>query len=396
MRHILFVDEEAHVLAGLRTMLRRYRHEWQMTFVGSEAEAQQILGSQPVDVLVTELGRGARRPDLLDFATGACPGVVRILLTGTPELQASLHGMEKAHRFLTKPCDPEVLRHAVERACALHDLLDNPALREIAGAMGSLPSLPSTYAELVAAIADPDTSVRDVAGIVERDAAMCAQIFHLVNSAYFGVVRRITSIQQAVTFLGTRMLKNLVLSVEVFRAFEGARRIPGFSLERLQEHATLSARIASRLVPRADADDAFMAAMLHDLGVLMMAARLPEQLALVLDTARAEDRDVVDVERALLGTTHAELGAYLLGLWGLPGPLVDAVAHHHHPSQVASRDLDLLAATHLADALSAELRNPHRARHATVDEGWLEANGWLQELDGWRAMAAEVAAGEGG
>lgn len=399
MRRLLFVDEEPRVLAGLRTLLRRYRHEWDMVFVDSAGAAMAVLeGEGRTEVLVTDLGVGGHRrgPDLLERVKTEHPEVVRIILSGSPELQASMQAMEKAHRFLTKPCDPDVLRFAVERACRLRDMLDTPRLREVAGTLGSLPSIPSIYAELVEALSDPDVGVREVAAIVERDAGMCAQIFHIVNSAYFGTVRRISSIHQAVTFLGTRMLKNLVLSVEVFKAFETERRIPGFDLERLQDHTSLTARIASQLVERPRSDDAFMAAMLHDVGFLMLAARLPDELAHSLAEASRRGCSVAEVEREVTGTTHAELGAYLLGLWGLPGEVVDAVAHHHTPGAVESPDLDLVAAVHIADALAHAVRPKHVDARAEVDAAWLEAHGWADRWEEWLETATRIAAGEGG
>ena len=386
------------MLAGLRTLLRRYRHEWDMVFVESaEAAMTALQAEQRTDVLVTDLGVGRHRrgPDLLERVKTEHPEVVRIILSGSPELQASMQAMEKAHRFLTKPCEPDVLRLVVERACKLRDMLDNPRLRELAGTLGSLPSIPSIYAELVEALSDPDAGVREVSAIVERDAGMCAQIFHIVNSAYFGTVRRISSIRQAVTFLGTRMLKNLVLSVEVFKAFEATERIPGFDLERLQDHTSLTARIASQLVARPDSDDAFMAAMLHDVGFLMLAARVPDELANSLALARERGCSVAEVEREVMGTTHAELGAYLLGLWGLPGQVVDAVAHHHAPDVVESPDLDLVAAVHIADALAHKVRPKHVDAGAEVDARWLEAHGWTDRWDEWLASATQIASGEG-
>jgi len=260
----------------------------------------------------------------------------------------------------------------------------------------TLPTLPHIYAALTRVLADPDASLADIAEILEQDVALCAKILQLVNSAFFGSPRQVAGIQNAITYLGTNMIKNLALSVEVFRTFEGCEKLPGFSFETQQRHALIAASIARRLVTeKQHAEDAFTAAILHDIGKLILATRLQEQFARVLAVAGEEGSPTHVVEKRLTGVTHAEIGGYLLGIWGLPYPMVEAVAHHHAPAGVSHKSFDVLDAVYVADLLAHEYTPPShespREAKEELDIAYLKALGVEGDLPAWRAIAAEQA-----
>ena len=193
---------------------------------------------------------------------------------------------------------------------------------------------------LTQALTDPDTSLQKIARIVEQDVGISAKILQLVNSAFFGIAHSITNIEHAVIYLGINTLRSLVLSLEIFRVFEPKTPLPGFSLERLQHHARLAAHIAARLpVPKHLADITMVAGMLHDVGKLILAWKFPERFKKLLAEAAEEHCPLYKVEEREYGFSHAEIGAYLLGLWGLPYILVEAVALHHGPNRVPHRIL---------------------------------------------------------
>lgn len=390
MRRILFVDDEPRVLEGLRRLLRARREEWDLAFAPGGAAALEALAAAPVDVIVSDMRMaGMDGGTLLGHVQRDYPSVVRIVLSGDTDKGSTLRALPVVHQFLTKPCDPELLQEVIERATNLRALLADEQLRWMVGEMESLPSVPRVYSELTRVLADPDTDLKDVVKVVEQDVAMYAKILQLVNSAFFGLARRVTSIQQAVNYIGTSTLRNLALSVEVFRAFEGTKAVPGFSLEALQDHGLAVARLAARLLTdRRQGESAFMAGMLHDVGQLILATRLPEHFARALGRARGSSDDLHTIERELLGVTHAELGAYLLGLWGLPYPVVEAVAHHHSPTRVSQRSFDILSAVHVANLLAHEHGGGARA---ALDEQYLEGLGVGGQLAAWRQLAADQA-----
>ena len=357
MRRILFVDDEPRILEGLRRMLRPQRHDWEMAFAQGGEAALALMEASPFDVIVSDMRMpGMDGAALLCHVREHYPQVVRIVLSGHTELCTALRVVPVAHQFLAKPCDAEMLRVAVERACHLKALLSDDSIRRTVTALGDLPSLPRTYQALTQALADSEASLQKVAKIVEQDVGISAKVLQLVNSAFFGVAHPMTNIQSAVSYLGINTLKSLVLSVEIFRAFKPQRELPGFSLEKLQNHAQLTAQIAARLpVPKHLGDIAMVSGMLHDVGKLIMAWKRSEQFGRILGEARDTPCPVYKVEEREIGFSHAEIGAYLLGLWGLPYAIVEAVALHHGPNRVPHQNFDAISAVYMANLLAHDL-----------------------------------------
>ena len=246
-------------------------------------------------------------------------------------------------------------------------------------------------------LADPNASVKEVVKLVEQDISISAKILQLVNSAFFGLPREISTLNTAVSYLGIDMLQNLVLSAEVFRVFENAAKLPGFSFEDLHEHSQLTAKIASHIpVPAAVHSAAVVAGLSHDVGKLVLATRSPKHFARALEGAAEEKRPLFAIEQDLMGVSHAEVGAYLLGIWGLPYPVVEAVAHHHHPQRVPQTTLDAVAVVHVANYLAHEnpVRPPSEADSNTYlkpDPEYLENLGLTEQISAWNEFAEAAA-----
>jgi putative nucleotidyltransferase with HDIG domain len=223
--------------------------------------------------------------------------------------------------------------------------------------------------------------------------AMSAKVLQLVNSAFFGLGRRIGDVDEAVRYIGLGVLQALAASVGAFQSFAPVRPIDGFDIEALQNHSVVCARIAGQLLEdKADAETAFTAGLLHDVGLLVLAAQSPLELEHALRAARDTGRTLHAVETERHGSSHAELGAYVLGLWGLPHAVVEAVAHHHAPARVEPSGLDPVVAVHVADHLARELFPATSAAPPPLDEELLERLGLLDRLDEWRALAAAAVA----
>ena len=390
MKRILFVDDEQHVLDGLRDLLFKQRREWDMAFaLGGEAALGQMQ-SAPFDVIVSDLRMpGMDGAELLARVKQRFPATTRIVLAGHTELRAMERAVAVAHQFLGKPCDSETLRVVIERTCTLQALLQDESIRRVVGNIDRLPSVPSTYVELTRAIGGQDASMAEIARIVESDPAMCGKLLQIVNSAYFGLAQRMTSIRQAVSYLGLELLKGLVLNVHVFAAVQVAPSA-GFSLDALQKHSLRTGRLARQFSkdPKL-ADDAFTAGVLHDIGKLVLAMCLQQRFGQVARAVVEHARPFHLVEADLLGVTHAEIGAYLLGVWGLPFAVVEAVAHHHAPSRVTGSSFEVVAVVHAAEVLAATL-DPDPSEPMSdqeLDLAALERAGLAGELPRWRALA---------
>ncbi len=258
------------------------------------------------------------------------PDAVRIVLSGHAEPETIGRVAAVAHRILVKPSPIDVVARVIERSCVLLDVTGEVRLIQ-AARTSELPSAPTAYFELVQLLGSGDANAAQIAAILERDIAMSVKVLQLANSAYFGRRHPVSGLRDAVTLLGHDTLQALALSAEVFQKF----RIPsiaGFSLEGVQHRSLQVGRLAHNLSKgNPEADDAFAAGLLLNVGMLVLAVQEPEYLAEVLLAAKDEGRPVHEIERERHGITHAEIGAHLLALWGLPHTIVEAVAHHHDP-----------------------------------------------------------------
>ncbi|MFQ5587929.1 MAG: HDOD domain-containing protein [Nitrospiria bacterium] len=386
MKRILFVDDEPRILEGLQNMLHRQRRKWDMVFALGGENGLKALEKDAFDVIVTDMRMpGIDGAALLREVQENHKNTVRIVLSGYTELEAALRIVPVAHQFLTKPCKPEILENVVERACNLQVLVSNEALLKIIGKIEKLPPLPRMYTALTNALANPDTGAGEISKILEQDMAMCAKLLQLVNSSFFASAMKISNIQFAVVRLGFQTIKNLALSLELFQS-DIPTKVTGFSVEKLQKQALLTANIARGLLSeKQHSDDAFMAAMLHDIGMLILATELSDDLEEAVYISRSEKIPLHAAEEKVFGVTHAEIGAYLLGVWGLPYPIVEAVANHHRPSRVPSQHFDTLAAVYVADYLRQEAENVQPP--PTLDHEYLKNLGVLDQLDTWRKLS---------
>lgn len=380
---ILFVDDEEPVLDGLRDYLRKDRQRWEMVFAVGGVAALAEFARQPFDVVVSDMRMpGMDGAELLGRIKADYPGAARLVLSGHAEREAILRALPVAHQFLSKPCEPHLLRQAIERTSGLAGLLAGDRIRAIAGRMDRLPSVSATFLELQRAVSEPAVAIDRIAEVVQGDPAMSAKVLQLCNSAYFGSARQVNTIKAAVQYLGIELLKGLALSTQVFGAVE-AQPVAGLALARLQMHSVLTARAAQLFLSCTPlGEEAFTAGLMHDVGKIVLALGMPEEYAAIVAEAGRGGRPEHEVEREALGVTHAEAGAYLLGVWGLPFSIIESTAFHHRPGEVSDGPSDVLAAVHAADALLHD--------GGTLDLAFLERAGRTKDLPEWRAIAAGI------
>ncbi|MGE5257151.1 MAG: HDOD domain-containing protein [Hyphomicrobiales bacterium] len=371
---VLFVDDELLVLQGLQRMLRAERQNWAMRFVRSGTEALQVLENESFDAVVSDLRMpGMDGAELLTRVMDRHPHMVRIVLSGEMDRELTFKTAHCAHQYLAKPCDADTLKATLGRAFALRRLINDRRLKFLLPRLESLPSLPALYTEILGEIQAPNSSFRKVGELIARDVSITAKILQLVNSAFFGLARRVASPQEAVSLLGYDTVKALVLSAKVFSQLE-LKRIPALWLDALWRHSletSLFTRAigAAEKLPRKAQDEAFTAGILHDLGKLILAQNFPDDYAEVLTRSCRPPRPVWEIETERFGASHAELGAYLMGLWGIGDEVVAAIAHHHQPpgAAIPGRVVAVVyAANSLESSLSAEV--PHEPAAAVASE----------------------------
>lgn len=397
-KRILFVDDDELLLEGLRDALRSYRRRWQMSFVSSGEAALAALAAEPHDVIVCDLRMpGLDGASVLERARDLSPATVRIVLSGHADVTMVSRAAAAAHRLVAKPCQTEELTHILERSCALQDIAARVELDPRAigtSALPSLPSLPRAYAQLSEMLRGGAASGAEIARVISQDIAMSAKVLQLANSAYFARRQPTTSVTDAVAYLGTDTLQALLLHAEAFRAFPVECAITGFSLDELQSHCMRVARLAQAISKQIGVTaDAFTAGLLHDIGLLILAAQASDDLATSLSRAAKERRPIVEVERERHGVTHADIGAHLLSLWGLPHTVTEAIAGRHNDAWL-KLPFDATAAVHIAEALieQAETRPASDAfRVPDPNPDYLTQAGVTDRIDQWRTLAETLA-----
>lgn len=380
-KSILFVDDEPQILSALRRMLRVRRDQWQTAFAGSGAEALTLLEQQHFDIIVSDM----RMPEmdgaeLLAKVRERYPQISRIVLSGHSDLELVMRSVGCAHQYLVKPCDMKQLSEVIERTSAVRDSLQDPQLARVIGGIATLPSLPETYHALTEELRSGNAQIKQLARLIAADPGICAKILQLVNSAFFGLPQRIGNPAQALSILGLDSVAALVLGIGIFEQLK-ASTIERFSPEALFQHslqvATRARALAQQLgcAPSVQ-DDAFTAGLLHDIGRLILIQNMPEKYQSAVALSEQEQLDMVTAENRVLGGDHAQIGAYLLGLWSLPDEIVAAVLFHHQPSSAQETACSALTALHLANALDHD-------QEQLLEQHYLESLGLAPSLRQW-------------
>jgi len=400
-KRILFVDDEPRVIVGLQRMLRKQRGEWDMVFVNSAEEALAQQEESHFDVIVSDMQMpGMNGAELLECVVKKHPDTARIVLTGNTDEALANRVLRVAHQYLCKPTDAETLKAAVAQACSAPEAVANKQLRALFGKCDTLPSLPSLYVEITQAAERETASAREIADIISRDMGMSAKLLQLVNSSFFGVGRRISSVTQTVALLGILRIKALVLAEGIFEGFAPSRRIDHFSMEDMWRHSLAVARLA-RVISEAEnqggdqPDQAFNAGLMHEIGMLALACQRTDDFEEVLRQVHEEGKPICRAEKDRFNATHADMGAYLLTLWGLPKGLVEAVALHHTPSKTPSRGFCAVSAVHVADVLVSNRERSESDETPNLfapelDTTYLDRIGLSHRLDRWKEFAAEA------
>ena len=401
---ILFVDDDANLLRGLRRALGGLRNECELVFVDCGAKALEVFRQQPFDVVVSDIRMpqldGAR---LLSEVKKCAPGTVRIALSGQTGMGSVLRVLGTAHQYLTKPCTSETLLDAITGSLRLRTLLRSPSLRALVAGLHTLPSLPKVYFELLEELESPLTSVSSVAKIIARDVAMVVEILRPMNSAYFALPSRVTTIRQAINLLGFETITALVLKEGIFRQLRGNGASASVIEEiyRRSHDIAVSARSIAKsenLDPRA-VDEAFCAGMLCKVGTMVLVDNFRAKYMEVLSLASDGRVSIAAAEGRVFGATHAEVGGYLLSLWGFHDPIVKAVAYQHHPHRSSTRDVTALTVVHVAQAIAAidqadDISEEALSEH--FDEAYLKEVGVADRVPLWldmvRAERREAAA----
>lgn len=359
---ILFIDPYAAFVTWSGE-LSRQGCDWQIIRSDDIHAALELFEQTAFDaIIVASISSFERDLGILRQAGAIRPRTVRILLSAPLSATKLAKALDVTHRSVFQGSAASDIIAAVEQTVTVTQRLYRDKVVRSFAAFRQLPSPPAIYRELNDALNSERASNRDIAGIVERDPALAVRILRLVNSSYFGLGRQVNNLTEALTLLGLRTVRGLALSGHLSAHYPDGGSWTAFSFERMNQRALSVARLAREICkPYGQGsvlmDQAFLAGLLLDIGMLMLAAEQGGGYIKVMRFAARKQLSLCAVEQMAYGVTHAELGAYLLNMWNISPQVVEAVQLHHTPDDSASDSFSPLSAVHIADALLPSVDN---------------------------------------
>ncbi len=388
---LLFVDDEALVLQGLSRAFRPMRHVWDVDFATSGSMALHMMAATKYDAIVTDICMPeVNGLELLDLVKQQHPGVIRIVLSGQADEEKSARAAGATHQYLMKPCESQQLQQTIKHALARRDGVDNVELRTLVARLDRLPSLPTLYKDIIAHLQHPEASLRTIGKIIAKDMAMTAKLLQLVNSPFFGLSRKVANPAHACQLLGLATVKALVLTTKIFAEFESLQ-VQRIDLKVLWRHSLSVGSRARRMADslrcsRSLAEEAFTAGLLHDIGKLIVSTNLPVEYEEVASLIAEGDLAPHQAEKEVFNTTHAEVGAYLADLWGLPHAISEGIANHHFPDRGEHGNLTPATLVHVADYLDHEMTHGRHQTEVELNADHLERLAIGDQLQEWKEM----------
>lgn len=382
----------------LRQLEKGTPSDWRVSSVTSGAAALDEVDSGRVDVVVTEMDledmTGER---LLEQLRERRREVIRLALVSEDDRNRVMKSFGLAHHFLLKRTAAEKLAAVVGNICDAVKVFECDSLAALIPEITNIPSFPALYFALIDELGRKEASTKNIARIISKDPSMTASIMRITNSPFFGLMRRITDPAEAVAYLGVDSIKTLALTTHVFSHYRHSS-VSGFRIETLWGHS-LAVSVCVREIVRAETENkearnnAFMAGMLHDIGVLLLAANFPEEYGEILKTARTSKLAIHEAEDEIFKATHSQVGGLLLCSWGLPHDVVEPILFHHNPHVLKARERNLtLAALCAANYFVARHQAYAESAYviAEMDGDYLLASGFGDRIDAWRDICAEV------
>lgn len=379
-RRILFVDDEPPVLNLLQTLIRHAQPDWESAFTDRGAKALQMMEQAPFDAVVTDM----RMPEmngaeLLEQVRDRYPRTARLVLSGYADQPLSARALGAAHQYLTKPFTLAGLQGTLNRLFEVRRYLADARVQEALGGLHALPAGPTLHGRFEQDIASPSATGDILSSSVAQDVALTAKFLQIVHSAFFGPPRGVTLAKDCVRGLGVGLIRSLTLGNQLSVPPMG-QELGGVSLDAVSRHGVATGLRATRIMAleRAAPDAvklAFTGGVLHGVGRLAMASLFPEAYARAMQRARSGEVTLLQAEEQGCGASHAQAGAYLLGLWGLPEPLVSLVANVSQPgkARASSASVTALAAVHVASRLEIASSDVPSAATEPLDEAYLHS-----------------------
>lgn len=392
--NLLFVVESVKTPSRDLGLLRNRSPEWGVTFTSSSRKALEYIHKNKIDIVFCDVNlQDAKGVVLLRQIKELFPYILRILFTDNDNPELSYMNLNAAHQYLSKNSPVEAIINTGCRTLYLNRYLPNKELKNVLNNVDTLPCLPKVYQSIMQEISSPNASISRISEIIEGDPVMSAKIIQLMNSSYFSQFNHVKSLSQAVTILGVDTIQCLVLNTQVLREID-QQTFP-INIQSLINHSLGTGNLAKQIaevesLDRNKCNHAMMAGMLHDIGKVLMANYFPERYRMVDELLQESDLTINEAEKHLFSTTHAEVGAYLLGLWGVPEMVVEAVAFHHYPWLNTDRNFNPTTAVYIADVLLSNQESDEKTPLEGLDEKFIKNHNLAKRIPVWQEMKRQI------
>ena len=376
--------------------LGKAKNNWDLFSFDDPDSLTSMMQTTPCDaVMVSSSVKDYIGISLLRKIQHARPDILRFQLGSKLETPKELsHKLELTHRIFPDVSDLDTITQTIEYLIKVTRLINRPVLKHFINQQTKLPATPRIFNALTQELNSDTTDAKKIGEIVEQDPALSAKIIQLVNSSYFGLPRHISNITEAVAIIGIRMLRGLALSSQISNTYPAHKNWKYFSFEKVNQRSLLVARLARDIcqdagVDKGIAEQAFLAGLLHDIGILVMASQDPAAYLKILQYAVKEEKPIYSAERKILGVYHGEVGAALMALWNIPPLVVEAILFHPIPHLSEDHSFQPLTAVHVADALLPPIWHQKTAKmNSQLSESYLERIGHMGDLHRWKLKAS--------
>jgi HD-like signal output (HDOD) protein len=386
MNSVLFVDDEPLMRELYRNLSRELGPDFRVQTVSGGAEALEILATEPVDILVSDLAMPEMPGgEFLTSVERLYPEIMRVVISGVADELAVARCLMYGHRYFQKPLDIKEIANVVRRVSRHQKVIRSAKVKKIVGRSNVLPTPPETYLRLTELLQDADSPLAEVSRIIESDPGLTTKLLQVVNSAAFGYGSKLTTVEDAVQIAGVEVVRSLLLVIQARnfgeKRLKNKKLLADFWKHSVETGARCRTLARAERLSSTEQANCFTAGLLHDIGKLVLAANDEKEYAELVSTAAREKVPVYKKEFALYDATHADIGAYLLGLWGLPDVIVHSVDHHHSLAAETASDFTPLLCVHLAQNLV-----PIGNRVAELDHKFIDRSGLSGRIAEWEEV----------
>ncbi len=332
--------------------------------------AKRLVGDQP---------EGLEPSGMSSFWT-TCLNLMTSPLKLTPKKKEKKEIQETVEESL-----PEASKDAPEPG-RLRDMENGAHIFKQIDTHRNLPTLPHVVLKLIEVCNKHESTIEDISQIVNKDASLSARVMSIVNSAGNGPRNRMTTIEEAVSFLGRDAVKTIAIGAVAYSDFDQAKESSVFSLKLFWWHSLMCATLARLIAEKtsyAAPDEAFLSGLFHDIGKLVLWGNFPKEYAEILESHRGKP-DLLLAGETRLGATHCEVGAWMINQWNLRSFMADAVLYHHEPVRSILDALPLVKIVFVANALCLETLEDTSARFRRAEEVFGFAR---SEVEGFISLA---------